>query len=138
MLSRNPTYNQVPRPMKTSQPIPAEQTPAQDPRLNSVLDTINRAIAASNRSLRDIARRAGTSHSTLIAYRKGRKTPSATNLLKLLEACGYGVDIQLRPRIREANGLSRGDELVAVLRLAEQFPARHQPTLTAPVFQQAR
>lgn len=100
--------------------------------------TINQAIERSGRTLRDIAARAGTSHPTLIAYRKGRKTPSASNLLKLVEACGYSADIQLRPRVREANGLARGEELAAVLRLAEQFPARHQKTLNGPIFHRAR
>lgn len=104
------------------------------PLQQAVIATINEAIEGSGRTLRDIAARAGTSHPTLIAYRKGRKTPSASNLLKLVEACGYSADIQLRPRIREANGLARGEELAAVLRLAEQFPARHQETLSGPIF----
>ena len=112
-------------PASPAQPL----TEPTDPLRNDLLRTINRAIDNSGRTLRDIAARAGTSHPTLVAYRKGRKTPSATNLLKLLHACGYGVDIQLRPRIREANGLARGEELAAVLRLAAQFPARHDETL---------
>lgn len=122
--------------MKTASPL-AHSRPA-EPLHGAVLDTINRAIANSNRSLRDIAARAGTSHPTLIAYRKGRKTPSATNFLKLLEACGFSTDIQLHQRIREANGLSRGDELAAVLRLAEQFPATHKATLKCPVFRRVK
>lgn len=122
--------------MASSIPSKRDDLPT-DPLHNSVLVTINDAITRSGRSLRNIAARAGTSHATLIAYRKGRKTPSATNLLKLLEACGYSADIQLRPRIREANGLARGDELEAVLRLAEQFPQRHEPTLRCPPFRPA-
>ncbi len=118
--------------MKTASPV--ADIRSAEPLHEAVLATINTAIANSNRSLRDIAARAGTSHPTLVAYRKGRKTPSATNLLKLLEACGFSVDIQLRPRIREVNGLSRGEELAAVLRLAEQFPATHKATLKCPVF----
>ena len=40
---------------------------------------------------------------------------------------GFAVGIEREPRIRERDGMGRGQELVEVLRLAEQFPARHQP-----------
>ena len=38
--------------------------------------------------------------------------------------CGYGVEIRLDRRIRERDGLDRGEELEQVLRLAEQFPVK--------------
>ena len=33
--------------------------------------------------------------------------------------------------------MQRGDELVAVLELAAEFPARHADTLEAPIFRRA-
>ena len=70
-------------------------------------------------SLREVAARAGTSHATIIAYEKGAKVPGAATFLRLLEACGFAVDIRLERRVREHAGLARGDELEQVLRLAE-------------------
>jgi transcriptional regulator with XRE-family HTH domain len=86
--------------------------------------TLRRARIDAGLSLRELAARAGTSHATIAAYEKGAKTPGAATFLRLLEACGYGVDIRLSPRIRERDGLDRGEELEQVLRLAEQFPVR--------------
>lgn len=85
-------------------------------------------------SLRAAATQAGTSHATLVAYEKGRKTPTVTTFLRLLYAYGYAADIELSPRIRSRNGYSRGDELRDVLELAAQFPARHTKTLRYPKF----
>ncbi|MDG2305067.1 MAG: helix-turn-helix transcriptional regulator [Candidatus Binatia bacterium] len=85
-------------------------------------------------SLRAAAERAGTSHSTLVAYEKGRKTPTVTTFLRLLTAFGYATDIELSPRIREQDGYPRGDELRAVLELAAHFPTRHTKTLRYPKF----
>jgi len=43
------------------------------------------------------------------------------------------VEIRLERRIRERDGLARGDELEQVLRLAEQFPVRvPKRTITLP------
>jgi transcriptional regulator with XRE-family HTH domain len=79
---------------------------------------LRRARLEAGLSLRELAARAGTSHATIAAYEKGAKTPGAATFLRLLEACNYGVDIRLSPRIRERNGLDRGEELEQVLRLA--------------------
>ena len=85
---------------------------------------ISEARARSGLSLREIARRAGTSHATLHAYIKGVKSPSTTTLTRVIEACDLALDFKLRPRVRRSRGLPRGEELAQVLRLAEQFPAR--------------
>ena len=80
-------------------------------------------------SLRELARRAGTSHATLIAYEAGRKIPSVATFLRIMHACEFAVDFDLCPRIRWQDGIYRGDELAEVLKLAGQFPAvaaRHQ------------
>lgn len=88
----------------------------------------------SRLTLRALAARAGTSHSTLAAYESGRKSPNVATLDRILSAAGFAVDVELHRRHRGADGFSRGDELAAVLELAAAFPARHDDELTAPVF----
>lgn len=85
-------------------------------------------------TLRELGARAGTSHSTLAAYGTGRVVPSVDTMERIVRAAGFSIDARLERRVREANGLDRGEELVEVLNLAEQFPARHTETLQAPVF----
>lgn len=91
---------------------------------------LRRTRLDSGLSLREAARVAGTSHPTLLAYETGAKVPSVATFLRILEACGAEAHIVATPRIRRRDGIDRGDELAAVLRLAEQFPAqasRHLP-----------
>jgi len=85
-------------------------------------------------SLRELAARAGTSHATLLAYEQGKKVPVITTFLRILEAAGFAVDIQLSKRIREKDGIPRGEELAAVLKLAEQFPAKIDKKMNFPVW----
>lgn len=101
---------------------------------NTAGETLRRARLAAGLTLRELAQRAGTSHATLSAYEQCVKSPTMQTLLRVLEASGFSVDIKLRKRIREANGLKRGDELVQVLRLAGQFPVRTSRSLEAPRF----
>ena len=84
--------------------------------------------------LREVARRAGTSHATLSAYEKNRKVPSVATFLRILEACSYSIDILLCPRIRERRGMRRGEELEQVLELAEQFPSKPLKKISFPRF----
>ena len=95
---------------------------------------VRRTCHASGMSLRQIARLAGTSHATLIAYRQGTKSPTFATLMRVLDACGFAPDIALTRRVRSSNGVDRGDELIAALDLAAQFPARHSKTLRYPKF----
>ncbi len=88
----------------------------------------------SGLTLRELGERAGTSHSTLAAYESGRKSPNVSTLDRVLRAAGYAADVTLHRRHRTADGLSRGDELTAVLDLAAAFPARHAAQLEMPVF----
>ncbi|MDX2381599.1 MAG: helix-turn-helix transcriptional regulator [Acidimicrobiia bacterium] len=85
-------------------------------------------------TLRELAPRAGTSHSTLSAYEQGSKVPSTATLARIVRAAGYTVDTTLHRRIDRVDGLSRGDELAAVLELAEAFPARHSGESGYPIF----
>lgn len=85
---------------------------------------LRRARVAADLSLRELARRARTSHATLHAYEQGFKAPSVPTFLRILEAAGFAVDIEISRRVREADGIERGKELEAVLKLASQFPAK--------------
>ena len=85
-------------------------------------------------SLRRAAAKAGTSHATLVAYEKGRKSPSVATYIRLLYAYGYAADVNLCRRIREVNGYARGDELEAALELAAEFPVRTTHDLEYPLF----
>lgn len=87
-------------------------------------------------TLRALATRAGTSHSTIAAYESGAKTPSASTLDRIVQAAGFALDRELSLRVRGNDRLDRGTELAAVLELAAEFPARHTPTLEFPVFGQ--
>lgn len=97
---------------------------------------LRQARQTAGLGLREAARLAGTSHATFKAYETGAKTPSVTTFLRLVEACSFSVDLELKPRIRSANGLERGNELLQVLELAEQFPSKYEqsrPELSYPV-----
>lgn len=87
-------------------------------------------------TIRELARRAGTSHSTIAAYEAGRKVPTVQTFDRLLRAAGFAADVTLAPRIDNAGGdrTARGRELIEVLELAEMFPARPSEALTFPRF----
>lgn len=56
-------------------------------------------------------------------------------LNRVVRAAGFASDIRLHHRAGGSPGeLPRGEELAAVLELAEAFPARHDPELRFPVF----
>lgn len=95
---------------------------------------IREARRRAGLTLRALAERAGTSHSTLSAYESGAKVPTVTTLERVVRAAGFALDFDLARRIDRADGLARGDELAAVLDLADAFPARHLPSLECPVF----
>ena len=98
---------------------------------------LRQARHESGLTLRRLGELAGTSHSTLAAYESGTKSPNVATLNRVLRAAGFDVDVHLHKRYSSPE-LARGDELVAVLELAAQFPARHTRTLTAPVFGYAK
>lgn len=103
---------------------------------------LRRARREAGLTLRELGERAGTSHSTLAAYESGRKTPNVATLNRVLRAAGFAADVHLHKRHTTAPAISpatsppmqRGEELVAVLELAAEFPARHADTLEAPIF----
>jgi transcriptional regulator with XRE-family HTH domain len=95
---------------------------------------IRTARRRSGLSLRTLATRAGTSHATLSAYEHGRVDPTTTVLSRVIAATGCSLETTLLGSPPDIEGLSRGDELIAVLELAEQFPARHASALEFPPF----
>lgn len=111
---------------------------ATDPHTLHCARQLQEARLASGLSLRELARRAGTSHATLLAYENAKKVPAITTWLRVMEAAGLAVDLVSSRRIRERDGIDRGEELATALRLAEKFPARLPRHLEAPRFPAAR
>ncbi|HLN17462.1 MAG TPA: helix-turn-helix transcriptional regulator [Acidimicrobiales bacterium] len=95
---------------------------------------IRRARAEAGLSLRDLARRAGTSHATLIAYEQGRIEPSVATWSRILRAAGFEPEVELARRAAFDDGPAREAEVLQALRLASVFPARHHPKLLFPKF----
>jgi len=98
---------------------------------------LRRARTDAAMSLRSLAQRAGTSHSTLAAYESGRKQPSTATFFRIIAAAGFAADVELSARHRGSAALSRGEELRQVLELAEQFPTRARAELRYPLWAQA-
>jgi len=96
-----------------------------------LIDTLRIARRRRGVSLRQLAASAGTSHATLSAYESGRVAPTLGTFARVVGAAGFDADVTLAARV---SGVERGDELAQVLDLAGRFPARHAPTLDAPVF----
>lgn len=96
--------------------------------------TLRAARRRSGLTLRALAGRAGTSHSTLAAYEAGRKVPTVETLDRVVRAAGFEVAIELTPTIGGSDPAARGEELAEVLELAARFPARHARTLEFPQF----
>ena len=90
--------------------------------------------ARGRRTLRELAGRANTSHATIAAYEAGRVAPTTDTLERVVRAAGFEVEPTLVRTLPVADRAERGQELIEVLELAAQFPARHQPTLRCPVF----
>jgi len=95
---------------------------------------IRTARRQSSLSLRALAARAGTSHATLSAYENGRVDPTTAVLSRIVAAAGCSLEATLLGIPSDFEEMSRGDELIAVLELAEQFPARHASNVEFPLF----
>jgi transcriptional regulator with XRE-family HTH domain len=96
--------------------------------------TLRTARARSGLSLRRLARRAGTSHSTLAAYEAGRVVPSVATLERIVRAAGFELEVDLLRRVEPLDATARGRELLDALELAAQFPTRHRRTIEFPAF----
>ena len=94
---------------------------------------IREARQRAGMSLRELARRAGTSHSAIAAYEAGRRSPTTATLDRIVRAAGFKLDATISRRIYGDND-DRGVELEAVLALAGEFPVRHSTDPRKPVF----
>lgn len=95
---------------------------------------IRTARRRSKLSLRALAARAETSHATLSAYENGRVDPTTAVLSRVIAAAGCSLEVTILGSPSDVDEMPRGEELVAVLELAEQFPARHSSKLAFPPF----
>jgi transcriptional regulator with XRE-family HTH domain len=98
-----------------------EQTARYSKRIANLLKYVRRKAGLSSREL---AKRVGSSHSTILAYEGGKKVPVTTTLMRLVHACGFSMDFQLSPRMRGEESYPKGLELKEVLDLAGEFPTR--------------
>lgn len=89
---------------------------------------------------RALAERAGTSHSTLVAYEQGRVHPRVDTATRVIEAAGFTLELHLAPRLDSgAAREAKARELADVLLLAAEFPSRPRATLlAAPIFGRSR
>ena len=81
-------------------------------------------------TIREVARRAGTSHSAVAAYESGAKSPNTTTLARIVEACGFSLRPQLVALAPFEDRRARAREIVRVLELAEVFPTEHRRTIS--------
>ena len=105
------------------------------PMIASIL--LRQVRSESGLTLRQLAAKAGTSHSTVAAYESGSKTPNVATLDRVIRAAGFEADVSLERRHRADRTVLKGEELAAVLGLAAEFPARHGNLLDCPVFAKA-
>jgi transcriptional regulator with XRE-family HTH domain len=89
---------------------------------------LTEARGHSGLTIRQLACRAGTSHSAVAAYESGAKSPNTGTLRRLVRACGFEIESALRPLAPFEDRVKRGRELLEVLDLADQFPTgRRRP-----------
>jgi transcriptional regulator with XRE-family HTH domain len=91
---------------------------------------IREARGRAGLTIRQVARRAGTSHSAIAAYESGSKAPNTTTLARILEACGFSLRTELTPLGPFDDRRVRGREIVRVLELADVFPTEHRRTIS--------
>ena len=96
--------------------------------------TLRRARERAGLTLRALAARAGTSHTSLSAYESGAQVPRVDTFDRIVRAAGFEPELDLAPRPIDDDRIAKGEELVQVLVLAGQFPARHARRLRCPPF----
>src|SRR5690348_14066078 len=95
-------------------------------------DLIVRARRTAGLSQAELARRAGTSRTTLSAYEHGRKSPSLDTLERLLAAAGF--ELAAHPTIRfSAVSGPRGRCVAVPDRLPHLEPAAALATVVLPI-----
>jgi len=69
--------------------------------MNSCDTILQRLRRASGFTQRELARRAQMSNSSLVAYAKGRQDPGLATLVRLADAAGCDLVIEVRPRMSD-------------------------------------
>ena len=77
-----------------------------------IADTLRETRTGAGLSLRELARRAGTSHPTLLAYEQAKKVPATTTFFRIIEACGNVIDLDIQPRVKERDGIPRVNHIL--------------------------
>ena len=67
--------------------------------MNTIDEILTSLRSMSGLSGRELARRAGTTHSALVDYAKGRHDPGFSTLERIALAGGYDLVVGLRPRL---------------------------------------
>ena len=91
---------------------------------------IRSARERSGLSRRELARRAGTSASTLAAYEADRSAPSVATLERVLAAAGSRLEVSLRPAALDEEG--RAAEIERLLTFADEVPLNRTGPLRYP------
>lgn len=97
---------------------------------------LRKARARAELTQRELARRAGTSQTTLSAYETGRKEPSVSTLARLLAAAGSRLAVERAEipvvSVGKDELARRGRALWDVLELAEALPSEPERELRFP------
>jgi transcriptional regulator with XRE-family HTH domain len=91
----------------------------------------------SGLSRRQLARRGGTSASTLSAYESGASIPSVSTLGRLLRAAGFEAEANLRP-MSTTDERELSEKIEALFSFVDVLPRRRRRPLRYPVFGAAK
>ena len=100
------------------------------------MDAASTIVTARQRaglSGRELARRAGTSATTLSAYEHGRVDPSIATLRRIVRACGFEPEIRLTNVVIDEKRERQVEEL---LEFTNRVGARRSMYLVAPAWPQ--
>lgn len=98
---------------------------------------LQEARRRSGLSRRQLARRGGTSASTLSAYESGASVPSVATLSRLLRAAGFEAEANLRP-MPTADEQQLAEKLEALFSFVDVLPRGKRGPLRFPVFGAAK
>src|SRR2546427_11697912 len=98
-----------------------------------VASLLARARHRSGLTIRQLACRAGTSHSAVAAYESGAKAPNTSTLDRLVRACGFEIESRLRPLSPFEDRARRGRDPAAGPHLARRFPGGDPSPIRARV-----
>jgi transcriptional regulator with XRE-family HTH domain len=94
---------------------------------------LTEARRRSRLSRRELARRGGTSASTLAAYESGSSVPSVVTLTRLLRAAGFDPEVSLQA-VPPSDGGRRAETIEALLAFTDALPRSERGALDYPVF----